>query len=739
MNSRTSVRKSESRSNQTNEFASRDYVAQSLSEPRGVAAPTPRRSSYSGTVDIVRKALSLTLSASLLLPALVCLPASAESVNAPAGTLLLPLTPKIDTSFDEDEPEQPSTAREDSARIKTVAPPSDELPYSPDAGAEAVAAADPVLDAEIEVDENAEAVDAAPLTDALTGMPLLQAGSDVETEVGEDTTLKGTIQIVADDTEFDQENNTFLGSGNAVAIIGGQNSKLEADMILYNQTDDMIDARGNVRIIRDGQVTTGSAFKFKVTSDEYLLTNPDTEINGTTVVARIAKGTDQGLLFKEGDLGLPDPIYISRNTAFGPGGYTEEMRRKMVHPDAYLPAKPSFKFKARKMVYEKYKDAGNLTVFGGRMMFGKFGVPVPKFSATINQNENNVVFPVTPNMGNNLQIGGMHIGPKFNYAVGKTGTLSWSPMVQIGGRNLNGSTNEDQSNIGLSGRASYSNSRLQTNIATGSVNNLLVADLKYRINKNDRFQSGINRFIEDGMFGWRRARIQGEVVDQRGTGRIPFLTHMNFRSSAGWYQDNPQLVNLNPEYAELFGGNQSSTKVFNSAFKLQEQITAATHPIFNIGDDKVGIRGNLMGGVAMRAYSSGEMNLLGQVGPNLDVRLNKARFQVNYMQSAVRGDESPFVFDRFIQGQRSVGFNGDVKVSKYLTLGGGLGYNMNNKLFYSKSMTAAIGPEDFKVLLTRDMIRGINRVGFDVLYGAPVQFNKLVLKGAADHGQLGGI
>src|SRR6185437_259627 len=98
--------------------------------------------------------------------------------------------------------------------------------------------------------------------------------------------LKGTVQIVADDTEYDQEKNTFLGTGNAVALIAGQDSKLQADTILYDQNNGTIDARGNVKILRSGQLTTGSSFKFHINSDEYLITDPDTELQGTTVIAR---------------------------------------------------------------------------------------------------------------------------------------------------------------------------------------------------------------------------------------------------------------------------------------------------------------------------------------------------------------------------------------------------------------------------------------------------------------------
>jgi hypothetical protein len=54
-------------------------------------------------------------------------------------------------------------------------------------------------------------------------------------------------------------------------------------------------------------------------------------------------------------------------------------------------------------------------------------------------------------------------------------------------------------------------------------------------------------------------------------------------------------------------------------------------------------------------------------------------------------------------------------------------------------MTCAIGPQDFKLLLSRDMLRGTNRFGFDLLYGAPVNFQKLIMKGSPDAGQAGGI
>ncbi|MDZ4837828.1 MAG: hypothetical protein SGJ27_28935 [Candidatus Melainabacteria bacterium] len=667
-------------------------------------------------------AVTLAMSVQLMVP-MSGLCATSSSNDSPSGTLLLPLTPKLDTTPSESTsigaPAKSQAATEDSdtvvepgTEIKTVdGPPLLQAPNS------VLKTAPDKFAVEVDIEDDPSLAES----------------------INDDTTLKGTIQIVADDTEYDQEKNTFLGTGNAVALIGGQDSKLEADMILYDQNNEEIDARGNVRITRAGQVTTGSSFKFKVNKDEYLITNPDTEVNGATVVARKAYGTEEGIAFRKGQMTMPDPIYIQRNTLIGPIGYSQEVQQKLQHPDAYVPAKPSYKFKARKMVYEKYKtDGGNLTVFGGKIQAGSFEIPVPKFTANLTKTENSVTFPVTPSISNNLQIGGMHIGPKFNYSIGKTGLLSWSPMVQIGGRNLDGTANADGgSGVGLSGRVSFNNRRMRFNLAAGSVNHLMVADYTYNIRKAFRFNAGINKFMEDGIYGYRRPRLAAEFVDNHSITKVPFVSGIKFRTSAGGYQDNPQLINLNPQYAELFGGNQTS-KVFTSAFKIQEQITAMTHPIVNVGDDKMGLKAYIYGGLAARGYSTGDKSALAQIGPMVDVRLNRVRLQGTYTTSAVRGS-TPFIFDQFIQGQRSCSLFGDVKVNKYLRLGGGLGYNLNSSLFYQRSISAAIGPEDFKVLVSRDMIRGMNRVGFDLLYGAPIPFEKLVLKGGPDHGQLGGI
>jgi hypothetical protein len=287
------------------------------------------------------------------------------------------------------------------------------------------------------------------------------------------------------------------------------------------------------------------------------------------------------------------------------------------------------------MVYERYKEENNLTMFGAAMQVGKFTIPMGKITTTMSK-DSKVTMAITPMISNNLMSGGTNIGPRFNTPIGKEGVLSWAPMVQIGGSTASTNSTSTTGGIGLAGQVSYTNDNLTSHLAWGSVSNLMVADFKYRINKHDKIQLGVNRYLDDGMFGYDRAALRAEAVDNHMTTKIPFLQSFNIRSAAGWMQDNPQLLNQSSSaYAALYGNQANTVKAGVSAFRVAEQLTATTSPIFNVGDDKYGIKSFIYGGVGARGYSTGNMMGLAQMGPVLDMHLNKVRLQTGYTQSQV--------------------------------------------------------------------------------------------------------
>ncbi len=81
-------------------------------------------------------------------------------------------------------------------------------------------------------------------------------------------------------TSFDEKTLFYYASGDAQACVSGQSADICADVIRYSDLDKILDARGNVRITRNGVLTTGKAFRFLINSREYLITDDKSVVSG---------------------------------------------------------------------------------------------------------------------------------------------------------------------------------------------------------------------------------------------------------------------------------------------------------------------------------------------------------------------------------------------------------------------------------------------------------------------------
>jgi lipopolysaccharide assembly outer membrane protein LptD (OstA) len=101
----------------------------------------------------------------------------------------------------------------------------------------------------------------------------------------------GQLEIVGDRNEYTKDGIYFIAAGNVYVAIGGQDSRLTADKVVYNLSKQILDAAGNVRIEREGTLTTGSRFKFWVAHPGYLITNATTKVidmDGKLIRERVA-------------------------------------------------------------------------------------------------------------------------------------------------------------------------------------------------------------------------------------------------------------------------------------------------------------------------------------------------------------------------------------------------------------------------------------------------------------------
>jgi hypothetical protein len=119
---------------------------------------------------------------------------------------------------------------------------------------------------------------------------------------------RGVLRIAADQTAYGCGKKNVTCTGHVTVDIGGQDARLEADRASLDLEAAMLEARGNVKIWRNGQLTTGSSYKFKIQSDEYLITAKDGIINRLEVVTRTAGSAKESTVCRIDSLAysLPD-------------------------------------------------------------------------------------------------------------------------------------------------------------------------------------------------------------------------------------------------------------------------------------------------------------------------------------------------------------------------------------------------------------------------------------------------
>ncbi len=89
--------------------------------------------------------------------------------------------------------------------------------------------------------------------------------------------------ISGENIKNDEAAKIITAHKNAVVRLTGQDSKLEADDVTFDEQTQVLNASGNVRITRQGDLSTGQKFVFKITSADYLVTDPHAEfvdVNG---------------------------------------------------------------------------------------------------------------------------------------------------------------------------------------------------------------------------------------------------------------------------------------------------------------------------------------------------------------------------------------------------------------------------------------------------------------------------
>lgn len=545
-------------------------------------------------------------------------------------------------------------------------------------------------------------------------------------QISSDSTLKARaayLELEGDSVEYDHESNVYITSGMSTAHIVDQDADLEADKIIYYGGDQHLEAVGNIKITRENIVTKGESFKFDVTSNKYLLTKPETKLQGAIIRARnVGSLPNDQLEYERGRLRLTEPTRVAQG--YGLRGrrphtyYSYIVSKQAVVKPTWddVPKEPEYRITAEKIVYDNNKKVDNLTLYSARIHFKHFSLPaVPEFTTTISSDPNVRTAPlIAPTVGTQGALGGFSLGPAFNFNINDYHILSLSPFAQIG----------SQGAKGFGGMLGFYGPRTTAELMYGSLKHRFVGVLRQRIGQHLEFRTGYNQYLDNGFLGATLAQINVELVDRRNVS-IPLTENgISFRTSSNWAQTNAGIL---PSRYKQFLQDSGNPKDFKkSAFKLEEQIALVSKPVFKIGNDKFNTALRFRTRNSLRAYSTGDFQGIFTGGPLLDNTLGPLSFELGYDQGLVKG-VSPLFYDQYIQGMQSVSFDGDLKLHEWVTLGGYGTYNLKAQEVVERQVRAKVGPKDFKMLVNWDALRQQTQFGLNFLFGQPVDFEKFVI------------
>lgn len=548
----------------------------------------------------------------------------------------------------------------------------------------------------------------------------------------EATILPENEQVILDceNLEYFTERTELEATGNVAMRFPQNDSKLEADKIIYNQTTNKITAIGNVVITKGSNIMTGDYLVVNMNEENALFENPNTEIGQIHARAKVGYVYGDDVIQEQGSIYITKKTMLSmRNTEYGP--YLETMvvkdKNKSQLMDESFGSK--LKIKVSDIIINSKKEHDTITVKKADIFFNnkKIGF-IPAMTVHTNKNRDYVVID-NPEIGTITDLG-LYAGPGFVFDTPHGSVLKLIPFFnyQSGG---------DRGSVGVGGFAKFRSATNVTDIAYGTANNVLLAKGIQYLDDNLYLQYGANRYVDDWFMGARKARMMGELVYQDSISHKNFLAKkldMNFshRFAVGYMQDGP-----NNEGIGLF----SDEGVGTLRTKYMAEIRQTVFKINDELKDDVNARFDIVGQGAFALYGTGDTQALARFGPRFHHQYKRWMSDIAYLVSGVSDGTPMKSYDSYVYGGSNVSLRESLRISKYLTLSWltsfNLSYNQekyrnsNMKLMPENSLFLAIGPDDLRLHIGYDFARQQSYVYMTMdldAKGTVVDYEKMIVK-----------
>ncbi len=577
------------------------------------------------------------------------------------------------------------------------------------------------------------------------------AKEDVQNNTQTELASEAIIDIVADEVSYDQERTFYEASGNAETYLSSRKAKLFADYISYDTEAKILEATGNVKMIQatdasileelryDDELPAGTDaiygnyISFNVGTSEYKLEGPRLYANGIKMLARELKSKyhtkQEGkkskniLNFNKGTIALNEPISVYSHasrvrTLYGFKQRRQGRRRQVDWDD--VSDKKTVRYTAEEVYYDNTRKTNNLKIKGARLWIGEhLSIPSPVHITTTVGAAGNTKFK-GPIIGTRERIGGFAMGPRFFYET-EPGIFSIVPLVQIG--------NGPEVSFGAIGSFNTPGDSTSVMAGYGQLEERFILNAHQNIwRKYLQVDALVNQFKRNSVFGSSQV---GQLYDVSSDFRLklPFMDDrgMRIRSAAGWASDNNDLFSeeRRDQLAEERGTGGLGKE--HSGYRVEFETDFYTKPVWRYGNEKYNFSVRGRSQAALRFYDTGDSLQVARFGPAFETRFDNLKFELAYLFAAI-GGSSPFLFDQFVDGFQAVILDGDYEVNKWFTIGTLLTYSLDKERFTRNQIRSEFGPEDFKMRVSYDTIRNQIGLGFNVIFGDTIDFERLKVK-----------
>ncbi|MFR1671788.1 MAG: LptA/OstA family protein [Candidatus Gastranaerophilaceae bacterium] len=524
----------------------------------------------------------------------------------------------------------------------------------------------------------------------------------------------------ADNVDFDNETKEIIATGHPVLVFPPQGVTLKADKMVYNRDANILKAYGNVEVIRDGDTVKGDYMQVNMNEENSFMENINAKKTYLTVKARTGKSEADKIYLYNGKIVSEESNILNFHTQMIGGNNFYNM---MVSDDdrsslADEIGDTAITIKAKDVYLNAKKDHDVITLKKAKIFYGKHELfTMPSFTAHTNKKQE--YFEANyPEFGSRTKLG-MFIGPGFVFDVPNGAIVKVMPILNY------------KDKIGFGGAIKYRSGTNMTEAMYGSSNDIFVLRGKQILDDKLYLQYGANTYLNDWWFGMRMPKYSAELIYKDKT-IVPSTIRDNLnlsfeqRASFGYMQDN----DLNRYGESLPIGNIGTTRTRYMAQAVQD--------LYSFTDKENLIKANvafvMQGSAAL--YGTGDTQFVGRVGPRFATQYKNWMQDITYFMSAYQDGTPMPVYDAYRYGHSNVYIREAYRVNKWLTLAwsGSLNFtddSPNGKMFQENSFIVAFGPDDVKVTLAYDVVRGQTYFGINVLMdtkGSSLEFEKMEIK-----------